>query len=161
MIDSTRRSLMFHGCLLFFLGLTLVGLGAAFGLYASYRPAVAGHVEAVLNGMWMCVVALILPSTDLGRRGTRAVYWLLLAGTYPHVLGYLLAAVWGVRIALLPQGTSGGVPATPFQDQVLAVILLGPVTIGMIGHLLILLYGLRRFVLPWGDGNTGTETRSS
>jgi hydroxylaminobenzene mutase len=102
--------LLRHGLLLFFLGLLT---GFAVPAMANPRAGLAGHVEAVMNGMFLVVIGLAWPALRLSGRAGQVVSWLLLFGTYAN---------WVATTASGVLGTSKGTPlaGAGFQASALA-----------------------------------------
>lgn len=65
------------------------------------RAGLAGHVEAVMNGMFLILIGLAWPALRLSDRIGRVVSWLLLFGTYAN---------WAATTASGALGTSKGTP---------------------------------------------------
>jgi hydroxylaminobenzene mutase len=93
-----RRRLVRHGLLLFLLGLIT---GFAIPGMSNPRAGLAGHMEGVMNGMFLVVVGLAWSELRLPGRTGRVVSWLLLFGTYAN---------WGATTASGILGTSKGTP---------------------------------------------------
>jgi hydroxylaminobenzene mutase len=73
--------LLRYGFLLFFLGLVT---GFAVPAMVNPRAGVAGHLEGLMNGMFLVVVGLAWPALRLSERAGRVVSWLLLFGAYAN-----------------------------------------------------------------------------
>ncbi len=97
---ATRMAhlLLRHGLLLFFLGLVT---GFAVPSLANPRAGLAGHVEGLLNGMFLVLGGLAWPQLCLSERLGRVVCWLLLFGAYAN---------WMATTASGVLGTSKGTP---------------------------------------------------
>ena len=93
-----RRRLVRHGLLLFLLGL-ITGFVVPF--MSNPRAGLAGHLEGVMNGMFLVIVGLAWSELSLPNRTGRAVSWLLLFGTYAN---------WAATTASGILGTSKGTP---------------------------------------------------
>jgi hydroxylaminobenzene mutase len=102
--------LLRHGLLLFFLALVT---GFAVPEMVNPRAGVAGHVEGLMNGMFLVVVGLAWPALRLSERAGRVVSWLLTFGTYAN---------WAATTASGVLGTSKGTPVAGagFQGSPLA-----------------------------------------
>jgi hydroxylaminobenzene mutase len=106
------RRLLRHGLLVFFLGLVT---GFAVPSLANPRAALAGHVEGLMNGMFLVLVGLAWPQLGLSERVGRFVCWLLLFAAYAN---------WAATTASGVLGTSRGTPiagagfqAGPFAEN--------------------------------------------
>jgi hydroxylaminobenzene mutase len=95
---ETRRRLIRYGLLLFLLGLLT---GFIVPSMANPRAGVAGHLEGVMNGMFLVVVGLAWTELSLSQRAGRVLSWLLLFGTYAN---------WAATTASAVLGTSKGTP---------------------------------------------------
>ena len=84
--------LLRHGLLLFFLGLLT---GFAVPALANPRAALAGHVEALMNGMFLVLVGLAWNRLNLSMRAGRIVGLLLLFGAYANWAGTTASGVLG------------------------------------------------------------------
>src|SRR6185437_5659561 len=93
-----RRRLLFHGVLLFLIGLFT---GLAEQHFANVRMALAAHLEGVMNGTFLLAVGAIWSEVRLPLRATATAYWSLLAGTYGNWAVTTLAAIFGTA-ALSP-----------------------------------------------------------
>eukprot|EP01006_Ploeotia_vitrea_P000795 TRINITY_DN103665_c0_g1_i1.p2 TRINITY_DN103665_c0_g1~~TRINITY_DN103665_c0_g1_i1.p2 ORF type:complete len:155 (-),score=10.52 TRINITY_DN103665_c0_g1_i1:286-750(-) len=141
--EDLQRRLFWHGAMVFLIGMVACGGGAAAGLLPGRRAAVGGHIQAVLNSLWLICVGVIVPHLNLGTTMLKALFWSLMVGIYPHISAYLLFGYWNVKSQLMPLGTAGApTDANEFQENVLAAILLGPVTCCMIAGVVMLLLGL-------------------
>lgn len=105
-----RRRLVRHGLLLFLLGLIT---GFVVPSMANPRAGLAGHLEGVMNGMFLVIVGLAWSELRLSNRVGRAVSFLLLFGTYAN---------WAATTASGILGTSKGTPiaGAGFQAGALA-----------------------------------------
>ncbi len=93
-----RHHLQRHGLLLFFAGLIT---GFAVPAMTNPRAGLAGHVEALMNGMFLLIVGLAWPELRFSERAGRAVGWLLVFGAYAN---------WAATTASGVLGTSTGTP---------------------------------------------------
>lgn len=93
-----RRRLVRAGFLLFLVGLVT---GFAVPAMANPRAGLAGHLEGLMNGMFLVVAGLAWPWLRLPRRAGRAVCGLLLLGAWAN---------WAVTTATGVLGTSRGTP---------------------------------------------------
>ena len=71
------------------------------------------------------------------------MYYLALAGTYCHLIGYTMIAITGGKYPILSMASNNQSQMAPqIYQTILKFILLGPVTLGMIGHSFIVSKGL-------------------
>jgi hydroxylaminobenzene mutase len=89
-----KRRLVWHGVLLFLLG--LLG-GTAVSVMANPRMGLSAHVGTVLNGTFIIALGAAWDVLDLSPRAQLAAFWLVVIGSYGGCLGLLLAAVLGTR----------------------------------------------------------------
>ena len=132
-----RRRLLFHGMVLFLLGLFT---GLAEQHFANIRMGLAAHLEGVMNGVFLLAVGAIWSEVRLSSRAGVAAYWALLGGTYGNWAVTTLAAILGT--AALSPITAAGHSAVSWRKLSLAA---GSVTIGVaiISASILLLWGLR------------------
>lgn len=133
-----RRRLLFHGVVLFLIGL-LTGLAEQH--FTNVRMALAAHLEGVMNGTFLLAVGAIWNEVRLPPRANAIAYWTLLGGTYGNWAVTTLAAVLGT--AALSPISAAGHSAGPWQE---ALVTSGFVLIGVaiIAASILLLWGLRR-----------------
>jgi len=86
--------MVWHGVLLFFLG--LVG-GMFVSLMVNPRMGVSAHVGTVLNGTFLVALGAAWNTLDLSPRAERAAFWLLVVSSYGGSMGLFLAAILGTR----------------------------------------------------------------
>ena len=87
------------------LGTTLFVLGLLTGLFVQQmqnpRAGVAGHLEGVMNGMFLMIAGLAWKELGLGARAERITYLLLVFGTFAN---------WATTTAIAILGTSRATP---------------------------------------------------
>jgi hydroxylaminobenzene mutase len=143
MADPLKPRLFGAGALLFLLGL-LTGLLLTLGDgIVNPRLVLAGHLEGVMNGTFLMVVALGLDHVRLSPTGLRRVAGLLTYGAYVNWLATTAGGLLGTSEATPLSGA--GHHAAPIIEKamfgVLATVALATVA-GMVG----LLVGVRRRV---------------
>ena len=107
--------LLFHGFLLFLLGL---GTGlVAYGL-ENPRMGVSAHVEAILNGVFLVGLGLAWPRLRLGPTLRTACFWAALVGAYANWGIPLFSAAVGASQPLL---VGAGYEAAPWQEMLLSM----------------------------------------
>lgn len=137
--EKLKRSLLFWGMILFLLGLIL-----AFPIipYTNKRMGVATHLEGILNGIFIVVVALVWDYVNVSIRAKKVAYVSLLIGSYFNCFGVFMAALWGAGAAMAPVA-GAGYQGAPWQETFISVIL--PLSaLAEILCLGIILWGLRR-----------------
>lgn len=105
-----RQQLLRHGLLLFFVGLIT---GFAVPAMANPRAGLAGHLEALMNGLFLLAVGLAWPELRFSARAGRWISRLLLLGAYAN---------WAATTASGVLGTSKGTPiaGAGFESSALA-----------------------------------------
>lgn len=136
---NAKTGLIWHGLVLFFLGLLT---GFVIPAVKSPRLGMSAHVEGILNGMFLLLVGgIVWDRLTLSRRTAAGAYWLLLYSAYGSWLFCLLAAVFGASHMLPIAGA--GHHALPWQEQ-LVTIGLGTVGVGVTVACGLVLYGVRK-----------------
>ena len=107
------------GLVLFLLGLST---GFLMPLFANARMGLASHLEGVMNGMLLMLLAVLWPSFAFGPRLARWGRRLAIYGTFANWLATFVAACWGAG-AMMPIAGQGRTGAA-WQEQVVAVLLL-------------------------------------
>ena len=137
-MQEVGRRLVWHGTLLFLLGL-LTGLGEEH--FSNIRMGLAAHLEGLMNGIFLLALGSCWALVRLSATLERAVFIGLLAGTYGNWATTTLAAVLGTG-AMSPITAANHV-ASAWQEL---IITSGFVSVGvlMLGSTSLLLWGLRR-----------------
>ena len=136
-METANRRLMWHGMLLFLLGLFT---GFAEPHFANVRMGLAAHLEGVMNGILLLALGAIWPHVRLGRNARAAAFWTALYSAYANWLFTTLAAIFGTG-ALSPI-TAPGFRARPWQESLVTAGLMS-VGIVIVISTLIFLWGLR------------------
>jgi len=133
-----RRRLLWHGIVLFLIGLLTRLVEQHF---ANIRMALAAHLEGVMNGTFLVAVGAIWSDVWLSSRASAVAYWMLLGGTYGDWAVTTIAAILGT--AALSPITGAGHGAAQWQEGLVTV---GFVMIGLsiILASVLLLWGLRK-----------------
>jgi (hydroxyamino)benzene mutase len=137
MKDAQRR-LMWHGMLLFLLGLLT---GFAETSFANVRMGLASHLEGVMNGIFLLALGSAWMRLQLSDGIERLAFWTTLYGTYVNWLVTTLAAVFGTKALSPLTGTSQG--GRPWQETVVTFGFLS-VGIAIVIAAVLLLWGFRR-----------------
>ncbi len=137
-----RRRLLWHGMVLFLIGL-LTGLAQQH--FTNIRMALAAHLEGVMNGTFLLAVGAIWSEVRLSSPVSAVTYWTLLGGTYGNWAMTTIAAILGT--AALSPITGAGHTAAQWQELLVTV---GFVMIGLaiISASVLLLWGLRSKAAP-------------
>jgi hydroxylaminobenzene mutase len=139
MLDAVQRhrSLMFHGILLFTLGL-LTGLVQQ--QFANPRMGLAAHLEGLMNGTFLLALGAAWREARLGERSARVAYTAALVGGYGNWAVTTLAAMLGTT-AMTPIA-GAGYEGSRVQE---ALVTTGFVAVGvlMLTMAAILLQGFR------------------
>jgi len=132
------RRLLFHGVLLFLLGLFV---GFAVPAFRNPRMGLSAHVEGVLNGMFLAVLGLAWDRVNLKERARTALFWLALYGTYVNWATISLAAVFGTSRTTPIAGAGFGGQA--WQENLVDFGLYS-LSLAIVATCLLTLWGLRR-----------------
>ena len=137
-IDDTKRRLIWHGMLLFLLGLVT---GFVEQQFANMRMGLAAHLEGVMNGTFLVALGAVWHEVKLSPRAKATAYWTALYGTYVNWLLTTVAAVFGTSSLSPITGTAHG--AQPWQESIIAF---GFPTVGItiVACSVLVLWGLRR-----------------
>ena len=132
-----RRRLLWHGMVLFLIGLFT---GLAQPHFANIRMALAAHLEGVMNGIFLLAVGAIWNEVRLSSRVSAVAYWALLGGTYGNWAVTTIAAILGT--AALSPITGAGHGAAPWQEVLVTggFVMIG---VAIISASVLLLWGLR------------------
>ena len=133
---TTAQRLVFHGALLFLLGLLT---GFVSPLAANPRMGLSAHLEGLMNGTFLIALGAVWSYVRLGPRAERTAFWLLLYGTYVNWASVGLAAVTGAS-RLMPiagKGHSG-----PAWAEALVGFGLVSLSLAMVAALALVLWGL-------------------
>jgi hydroxylaminobenzene mutase len=115
--EETARRLVWHGMLLFLLGL-LTGLAEP--QFKGLRMALAAHLEGVINGIFLIAIGAVWDKLRFSARQSAAAYWTALYGTYGNWAATVLAAVFGT--AALSPVTSAGQHGQPWQEHLITIV---------------------------------------
>lgn len=122
MQDRARR-LLWHGMLLFLLGLVT-------GLFQQHlrnpRMGLAAHLEGVMNGTFLLALGAAWPHVRLSPRMGMVAFWTAICGTYGNWVVTMMAAVFGTA-AMTPIAAAGH-RGQGWQE---AVVTFGFVSIGL------------------------------
>jgi hydroxylaminobenzene mutase len=142
-MTETKRRLLWHGMVLFILGL-LTGLVET--QFANVRMALAAHLEGVMNGTFLLALGAAWNEVTL-TPGTKAVaYWAVLAGTYGNWAMTTLSAIWGT--AALSPITGAGHGAQPWQETIVTIGFMALVGPAIIIASALVLWGVRNSTRP-------------
>jgi len=90
------------------IGLFLLGLMTGFAIpkLKSPRMGLSGHLEGVMNGMFLVALGLLWQRLNLSDTLLTITFWLAIFGTFANWLAVLLAAIWGAgsMMAIAGQG---------------------------------------------------------
>jgi hydroxylaminobenzene mutase len=93
LISKKRQShkLLFFGVLLFFFG--LAG-GLFIPLMANPRMGLSGHLEGIMNGIFLMVLGLMWSRLEISAKWLNITFWLSLYGTFANWVGVMIAAIF-------------------------------------------------------------------
>ncbi len=143
------------------LGITLFLLGLLTGLVVQEmrnpRAGLSGHLEGVMNGMFLMITGLAWKELGLGRTAERVVYGLLVFSTFAN---------WATSTAIGVLGTSKATPiagaghgAGPLtENAVLAMLVL--VAVAMVGAAGTMAVQLWRSRDPEGRARQAADARA-
>src|SRR6202451_3241881 len=112
-METANRRLMWHGMLLFLLGLFT---GFAEPHFSNVRMGLAAHLEGVMNGILLLALGAIWPYVRLRRNAQTAAFWTALYSAYADWHFTTLAAIFGTG-ALSPI-TAPGFRALAWKESV-------------------------------------------
>jgi hydroxylaminobenzene mutase len=137
-MEDSKRRLLWHGMLLFLLGLLT---GFVEQKFKNPRMGLAAHLEGVMNGTFLLALGAIWLEVRLSRRLKAAAYWTALYGTYINWAVTTLAAILGT--AALSPITAAGHSAARWPE---AAITAGFMSVGLmiVACAILVLWGLRR-----------------
>lgn len=136
-MKTQARRLMWHGMLLFLLGLITGLLEQRFN---NVRMALSAHLEGVLNGILLLALGAVWNEVRLPRLVKVTAYWTALYGTYANWLVTSIAAAFGT--AASSPITSAGHHGQPWQESLVAIGFI-TVTIAIIATSILVLWGFR------------------
>ena len=137
-METANRRLMWHGMLLFLLGLATGFLEQRF---TNVRMGLAAHLEGVMNGIFLLALGAVWNEVRLSAPAKATAYWTALYGTYMNWVVTTLAAVFGT--AALSPITAAGHSGRPWQE---VLVTAGFMSVGVVivACSLLVLWGLRR-----------------
>jgi hydroxylaminobenzene mutase len=136
-MQNSDRRLMWHGVLLFLLGLVTGFLEPRF---ANMRMGLAAHLEGLMNGTFLIALGAIWIQVRLSPTMKNVAYWTALYGTYVNWLVTILAAAFGT--AALSPITGAGHSGQPWQESFVTISFL-TVGVAILASSLLVLWGLR------------------
>jgi (hydroxyamino)benzene mutase len=136
--EDTTRSLIWHGMLLFLLGLAT---GLVEPQFRNVRMGLAAHLEGVMNGIFLIALGAAWSKLRLSARRSAAAYWTALYGTYANWAVTTLAAAFGT--AALTPITSVGYRGQPWQERLVTIGFVS-VAVAIITCAVVVLMGARR-----------------
>jgi hydroxylaminobenzene mutase len=132
-----NRRLMWHGVLLFLLGLLT---GVVEQRFTNVRMRLAAHLEGVMNGTFLIALGAIWTEVSLPPLAKGTTYWVVLYGTYANWLFTTLAAVFGT--AASNPTIAAGYKGQPWQESLVGAGFLS-VAVAIIIASILVLWGLR------------------
>jgi hydroxylaminobenzene mutase len=115
---DARQRLIRHGLTLFLAGLVT---GFVVPAMTNPRAGLAGHLEGVTNGTFLVALGCAWAHLRLGATASRAVYGLVVFGTWANWAGTTLSGVFGTSKATPIAGA--GHAGTPLQENLVLAIL--------------------------------------
>ena len=136
-MKTQRRRLMWHGMLLFLLGLIT---GLLEQRFTNVRMGLSAHLEGVMNGILLLALGAAWNEVRLPHPVKVTAYCTALYGTYVNWLVTSIAAAFGT--AANSPITSAGHSGQPWQESFVAIGFL-TVAIAIIATSILVLWGLR------------------
>jgi (hydroxyamino)benzene mutase len=136
-MEGSNRRLMWHGMLLFLIGLLT---GFAEQHFANIRMGLAAHLEGVMNGTFLLALGAAWNEVRLSASTKAIAYWTALYGTYANWFVTTLAAVFGT--AALSPITGAGHSGQPWQESLITIAFLS-VGIAIVAASVLTLWGFR------------------
>lgn len=136
-MKKQKRRLMWHGMLLFLLGLVT---GLLEQRFTNVRMGLSAHLEGVMNGILLLALGAAWDEVRLPHPAKVTAYGTALYGTYANWLVTSIGAAFGT--AASSPITSAGHSGQPWQESFVAVGFL-TVTIAIIATSILVLWGLR------------------
>src|SRR5436309_13217711 len=136
--DDSRRRLLWHGMVLFLLGLLT---GFVEQNFSNPRMGLAARLQCVMNGTFLVALGAVWTEVRLSPRLKGAAYWSALYGTYANWAVTLLAAIFGT--AAMSPITAAGRSGQPWQEGLVTVGFMS-VGIVIVASSILVLSGLRR-----------------
>src|SRR5215467_4537663 len=136
-MNTQKRRLMWHGMLLFLLGLIT---GLLEQRFANVRMALAAHLEGVMNGILLLALGAAWNEVRLSHPVKVTAYWAALYGAYVNWLVTSIAAAFGTAAG--SPITSAGHSGQPWQEIFVAIGFI-TVSIAIIAASILVLWGLR------------------
>jgi (hydroxyamino)benzene mutase len=134
---SDDRRLMWHGMLLFLLGLVT---GLFEQRFTNMRMGLSAHLEGLMNGTFLIALGAIWSAVRLPQSVKATAYWGTLYATYGNWLFTTLAAVFGTA-ASTPIAAAAH-HGKPWQESLVGAGFLS-VAIVIIASVVLILWGLR------------------
>lgn len=114
-MNQRAQTLLGLGALLFFMGLVS---GFVVPAMMNPRMGLSGHLEGVMNGMFLIVIGVAWPKLHLTPVYQTITYWMLIYGTFANWLFITFAAIFGTN-AMTPIAGSGH-QGLPWQETVVS-----------------------------------------
>ena len=123
------------------IGLFLLGLITGFAIpkLKSPRMGLSGHLEGVMNGMFLVALGLLWQKLNLSDALLTVTFWLAIFGTFANWLAVLLAAIWGAGSMMVIAGQ--GHQTSAGREGVVRIMLM-TVSLAMVAVCVLVLAGL-------------------
>jgi (hydroxyamino)benzene mutase len=145
-VIDARRRLIWHGILLFLLGLIA---GMFVQSMRNPRLGLSAHVGAAMSGMFLAILGVAWPQIRLGARAAVATFWAALYGMYVSSAGLVLGAALGTGRST--PIASAGLRAAAWQENLVDFALTSGAIAALVGCAGVL-WGLGRERAPEHDG---------
>ena len=123
-MENPTSQILSHWVLRFGIGLFLLGLISGMVIPAMENPrmGLTSHLEGVINGTFLIALGAIWPRLTLGSRAQKALFVIVLYGSYANWLATFLAGLWGAGSAMMPIA-GGDYTGTGAQEALITLLL--------------------------------------
>jgi hydroxylaminobenzene mutase len=135
--DALGRRLLLLGMILFMLGLLT---GFVSGTFENPRMGLSAHLEGLMNGTFLAVLGLFWHRLALGTKASVIAFWMVVYAAYANWLGVLLGGIWGAGASMMPIAAKG-ITGTPFQEGIIAFLLIS-ISVAMVIGVAMIIWGL-------------------
>jgi hydroxylaminobenzene mutase len=141
-IENRRRQLYIAGIFLFLLTMLY---GTFFPKLPNPRMGLSGHLTGLFSALFLIGLGAMWTELTLGPKQEKAVFWLVLYGTYWNFVSNILGAVWATD-RLTPLFGSKHF-AEPWQENIVSFGFLS-ISLAMVIVCVLVLLGLYRHKEP-------------
>lgn len=135
---DTSNKLLRLGLILFLLGLLT---GFAIPAMGSPRLGLSGHLEALMNGMFLILASLIWDRLNLSQKLLKATFYTLVFGTYTNWITVTLAGAWAAGGEMMP--IAGGTLKGTAAQEILIKFGLISLSLAMVFTCVMMIIGIK------------------